>query len=55
MKGREKLLSLLGYFKAENLLHEIVVGMSDQEAVEMYEHISRMNDINQDEDENEEE
>ena len=48
MDSRDKLLSLAdtGYFNAESLLQEIVIGMSTQEAQEMFEHIARHHDIN---------
>jgi hypothetical protein len=49
MESREKLLSLLDYFTAEKLLNEIVVGMSGQEALEMYDHICQMHDLNNEE------
>ncbi len=48
MDSREKLLSLREYFTADNLLNEIVIGLSMQEAQEMYDHICQMHDIDTD-------
>ena len=46
--SREKLLELVdqGFFTYESLLNEIVVGMSEHEAREMFDHITQMHDIN---------
>ena len=50
---RKRLLNLLKYFSPENLLKEIVVGMSFDEAKEMANHIIQMNNL--DDDDNKEE
>ena len=42
---RERLLNLLKYFSPENLLNEIVVAMSFDEAKEMADHIIQMNNL----------
>ena len=45
---RERLLNLLKYFSPENLLKEIVVGMSFDEAKEMADYIIQMNNLDDD-------
>ena len=51
---KERLLNLLRYFSPENLLKEIVVGMSFDEAKETADYIIRMNDLDDDNGEGEE-
>jgi ABC-type branched-subunit amino acid transport system ATPase component len=46
MKGREMLEQIREVLGDKNLLDEIIVGMSEQEAQEMAEHIDQMNDLN---------
>jgi len=45
---RDRLLFLVKYFSFENLLKEIVVGMSSDEAKEMADHIIRMYNLDDD-------
>jgi len=45
---RERLLNLLKYFSPENLLKEIVVGMSFDEAKEMADYIIQMHNLDDD-------
>jgi len=45
---RDRLLNLVKYFSFENLLNEIVVGMSSDEAKEMADHIIRMHNLDDD-------
>ena len=52
---KERLLNLLKYFSPENLLNEIVVGMSSDEAKETADYIIRMNDLDDLDDDNGEE
>ena len=49
---RGRLLNLLRYFSPENLLKEIVVGMSFDEAKETADYIIRMNDLDDLDDDN---
>jgi len=51
---KERLLNLLKYFSPENLLNEIVVGMSSDEAKETADYIIRMNNLDDDNGEGEE-